>query len=205
MNKSTLIKLGSVNNLSDARYAAAVGINYIGFNFDPASLGYVPPIKAKEMMDWLTGSNLVAEFGSQSLSEMSDICELLHVDGVEVNNNLTPDELLSLEKPVIKKINISALDFDSLSRELIHFSKIADAFHLFSEPETIKLNESELIEICKTNNIIWGLPITTGSVMEIINTYKPFAIHLVGSDEEKPGVKSFDELNEIVDLVMPQV
>jgi hypothetical protein len=43
-----------VNNLSDARYAAAVGIEYIGFCFDNSNPNYIAPIKAKEMIDWDT-------------------------------------------------------------------------------------------------------------------------------------------------------
>ena len=79
MSFLTKVKFSNVNNLSDARYAAAVGIEYIGFCFDKSNPDYIAPIKAKEMIDWITGSNIVAEFGNQSIEEIKAKLENINV------------------------------------------------------------------------------------------------------------------------------
>ena len=202
MNNSTQIKLGGVNNLSDARFAAAVGVSYIGFCFDPTSPSYIPPIKAKDIMDWITGSHLVAEFGNQSLEEINDICDLLKVDVIEVENQLLPDEIKSLGKPIIKKIDLSCFTPDSIKIEVAAYKDAVDGFHVYTSNDFADENMLPIIQ--SGAKLIWGLPISQNTALNIIEKHNPFAINLVGGDEEKPGIKDFDELNEIIEIVLPQ-
>lgn len=195
------IKISNVTNLSDARYAAAVGINYIGFCFDSESTNYIAPIKAKEMIDWITGSHIVAEFGNQSIDEIKDISELLNVDVIELNNTILPDELPSLEKAIIKKIDISIYNLTQLNTELQAYKNYCDAFHLFTTLNNLTIPENDLVNICANYKIIWGLPITNSSVLNIINGFKPYAINVSGGQEEKAGIKDFDELNDLLEVI----
>ena len=193
------VKISNVTNLSDARYAAAVGIDYIGFCFDPASENYVAPIKAKEMIDWLSGSHIVGEFGNQSPEEIKDISELLNIDVVEVNNRILPDELLHIGKAIIKKIDLAEYNDEQLKNELQAYSSVCDAFHLFHsksnhEPHT-------LVNLASTFQIIYGFEITPTSVKSVIDTYKPFAINVSGGIEEKVGIKDFDELSDLLEVI----
>lgn len=202
MSFLTNIKLGNITNLSDARFAAAAGVTYIGFCFDPSNKNYIAPIKAKEIIDWVTGSLVVAEFGNQSFQEINDISELLTVDAIEVNNILLPDELLGLGKAIIKKIDVSAFDAQQLQTEIDAYKNVADAFHLFYSNNTNALDTTVLKNICKNVRIIWGIAFDLDNVLEIIDTYKPFAIHISGVQEEKAGIKDFDGLNDLLDIIM---
>ena len=202
MSFLTNIKLGNITNLSDARFGAAAGATYIGFCFDPANENYITPLKAKEIMDWVTGSLVVAEFGNQRLDEIKDISELLNVDVIEVNNRLLPDELLSLEKPIIKKIALDEMDATQVKVEIDAYKNVADAFHLYSKNEHLTFDENQLLALCKEVNIIYGLKVNLDNVLAIINSYKPFAINISGGQEEKAGSKDFDELNELLEKIL---
>lgn len=195
------IKISNVNNLSDARYAAAVGINYIGFCFDNTSTNYIAPIKAKEIIDWITGSHIVAEFGEQSISEIKDISELLNVDVIEVQNHILPDELPLLEKAIIKKLDLSTLTLEQLNNELIAYKNYCDAFHIFCSGDKLNIPQNKLVEFCSQYKIIWGIPVKNTTVLEIINTAKPYAINVSGGQEEKAGIKDFDELNDLLEVI----
>lgn len=201
MSFLTKIKLGNVTNLSDARYAAAVGINYIGFCFDPSSHNYIAPIKAKEMIDWITGSFIVAEFGDQSFSEINDISELLNVNVIELDNRLLPDEIPAFGKPVIKKIDVSGFDTGQLKKEIASYKEVCDAFHLYSSGSWAHLSEMELKSVFSNAQVIWGFEVSETTVKDIIQTYLPFAINISGGMEEKAGIKDFDELNELLDTI----
>jgi phosphoribosylanthranilate isomerase len=204
MNNQIRIKLGSVTNLSDARFAAAVGVTYIGFCFDPISPFYLPPLKAREIMDWLSGSNLVAEFGNQSAEEISEISHLLKTDAIEVENNLSVEQLLSIGFPVIKKIDVSVLSETDLLEILSQYSDVVDAFHLYSSEYLIPYKDPFLKEISLSYKIIWGLPLQNENALAVVETFKPFAIHLTGAEEKRPGMKDFDELQAIIELLLPQ-
>lgn len=191
------IKYSNVTNLSDARYAAAVGMNYIGFCFDATNPNYITPIKAKEISDWLTGSFIVAEFGDQPLNDINDISELLQVDVIELENRLLPDEVATLEKPVIKKINTQEFSFDQLITELNAYQNVCDAFHLYASSNSF--SDTELKQLCSNFKIIWGLPYTMEGVITLIHTYQPFAISINGGEEEVIGMKDFDDINDLIE------
>lgn len=197
----TNIKLGNITNLGDARFAAAAGAHYIGFCFDSTSPNYIAPIKAKEIMDWVTGSAVVAEFGNQSLEEIQVISELLNVDVIEVNNALLPDELLSLGKAIIKKIDVNQFDIAQLQTEIDAYTNVVDAFHLFATGTAENYDCDQLVNLCKQYKIIWGLQFNLKNVVTIVESFRPFAIHVSGGEEEKAGIKDFDELNELFTLL----
>jgi phosphoribosylanthranilate isomerase len=201
MSFLTNIKLGNITNLSDARYAAAADATYIGFCFDPENENYITPLKAKDIIDWVTGSSVVAEFGNQTLEEIRDISELLHVDVIEVNNQLLPDELMGLEKAIIKKIDVNRFDAAQLQIEIDAYRTVADAFHVYASSTPEKYNAEQLVTLCSTEKIIWGLEIKVDNVLDIIGNFKPFAIQVSGGQEERVGIKDFDELNDLLEKI----
>jgi phosphoribosylanthranilate isomerase len=201
MSFLTQVKLGHVTNLSDARYAAAVGINYIGFCFDPSNENYIAPIKAKEMIDWVTGSYIVGEFGKQSIQEINDISELLGVDAIEVNNQILPDELAAIGKPIIKKINVDDFNIEQIKTELQAYHQFCDAFHLYSGTNQLPLSNNEISSLTASYKIIWGFPLDKTTVVSLIQTIQPYAIHISGGNEEKVGIKDFDDLNDLLEQI----
>jgi phosphoribosylanthranilate isomerase len=48
-----LIKASRVTNLTDARYFAARGASYIGFNLEEGTEDYLDPIYMKAIKEWL--------------------------------------------------------------------------------------------------------------------------------------------------------
>lgn len=200
-DQSVKIKLGNITNLSDARFAAAAGIEYMGFCFDTNNINYIAPVKAKQIIDWTSGCFVVAEFGNQTINEIAAITEMLNIDIVEINNNLLQTDLSEIDKPIIKKLDISLYNIESLTNEMAAFSAKVDAFHLFSSNENISISIEQLKEICANNKIIWGLNTSSKTIKNIIETYHPYAINIVGGNEEKTGVKDFEELNNILEAL----
>lgn len=195
------IKLSNITNLSDARFAAAVGIDYIGFCFDANDSNYIPPVKAKEIFEWTSGTLVVAEFGEQSLDEIRDISELLSVDFIEIHNSILPDELTELKVPLIKKVDLDNFDTISLQKEIDAYKATCHAFHLFSSSGTENFDGEVLKVLCQNNLIIWGLPLDLSNTKNVIESYKPFALNISGGYEEKPGIKDFDEMNDWLDSI----
>ena len=200
-DQSVKIKLGNITNLSDARFAAAAGIEYMGFCFDTNNSNYIAPVKAKQIIDWTSGCFVVAEFGNQTINEIMAITEILNIDIVEINNNLLSTNLSEIDKPIIKKLDISLYNTESLSTEIASFSTKVDAFHFFASNENISIEEVSLKEICANNKIIWGLNTSSKTIKNIIETYHPYALNIVGGNEEKTGVKDFEELNDILEVL----
>ncbi len=192
------LKLSPVPNLADARFAAAAGIDYIGFCFDPNNPDFIAPIKAKEIMDWTSGPLSVAEFGNQFLSEIIEISALLNMDVVALNNKIVPDELKQIGKPIIKVIDLDTMDLDAARIEIKTFESFVFAFQLTGKWDWTE-HQKQLQQITLPYKIIWNLSANIRNIKTIIETFKPYAINLSAGIEEKTGMKDFDELYDLLD------
>ncbi len=195
------IKLSNITNLSDARFAAAAGIDYIGFCFDKTNSNYIQPFKAKEIIDWTSGIKVVGEFTNQNLEEINTICKLLQVDLLEIENDFTVDELAQFEIPIIKKINISSLDEVAFINEIELYKNSVYAFQLYSNQTSENISE---IYFGLENKMIWGNDVNANNIKNIVDEYRPYAINISSDVEEKIGLKNFDELNELLEIVSSQ-
>jgi len=193
MNNSTAIKLGGITNLTDARYAAAMGVTYLGFCFDPTSPDYLPPIKAKEIMDWISGCHFVGEFGNQPNEEITEICSLLNLEIAEVFPGCEPSDISS-----IIKLNINQQNQDEVVNYINSFVSQFAAFHLFSSYESYNPFNDTIKSLCETGKIIWGFEVNEEDIKKSTKEYKPFAINLYGGVEEKPGLKNLDVLESLL-------
>lgn len=85
MPLKTLVKVGALTHLSDARYCAGMGVNMLGFKVIPAEPDYISPPKFQEIRGWITGPQIVAElYGIGDASLIPQIMQDYKPDYVEI-------------------------------------------------------------------------------------------------------------------------
>lgn len=84
MNYPFLLKFSNISNLSDARYAAGMWADFIGFCFDPSSPSYLEPPKAQSIISWVSGPAIVGEFGDQPIEWITDFSRQLSIQVVQI-------------------------------------------------------------------------------------------------------------------------
>jgi hypothetical protein len=89
-----------------------------------------------------------------------------------------------------------------LANELCAYAPYADAFQL-NGTQAIAARKDELIEACAQYKIVWNLPYTNENVLAILETYKPYSLVILAASEEKTGMKEYDELNEMLEILRP--
>jgi phosphoribosylanthranilate isomerase len=194
----TNIKIGSITNLSDARWAAAAGVDFMGFCFNAGNPFFIPPVKAKEIMEWTTGVQVIAEFNEMPLQDISAIAELLQVDFIQVENDITNNDLKSVGVPFIKSIDVSKFS----NKEILDIaSAYKDAFAFNLNASNNNYDCDFLVSFCKDYPVIWSLEADEKSIQQIIASFKPFAINLQAGFEEKTGLKEYDKLDMLVNLI----
>jgi hypothetical protein len=87
----------SLQNLTQARYAASVMPDYLGFCFSKPSDSYLPPLSAADMIPWLSGNTLVAQFQYETADEIRSIAHSLQINTIEIPVN-HPDMLALTEE-----------------------------------------------------------------------------------------------------------
>ncbi|HEY1047282.1 MAG TPA: hypothetical protein VGF79_12630 [Bacteroidia bacterium] len=91
MNYPFILKFSSIQNLSDARYAAGMWADFIGFNFDPGTESYLDPNKAKEIIGWVSGPVFVGEFGQQPPEWIEDFVASFQLKTIQIPSNYNYD------------------------------------------------------------------------------------------------------------------
>jgi len=73
---------GNITNLSDARYFAGMGVQWLGFQIDPNQTSYLNPQKFREIVGWVTGPALVLE--PQPNISTNDLTQLAGDYGIDL-------------------------------------------------------------------------------------------------------------------------
>ncbi|MEK7254591.1 MAG: N-(5'-phosphoribosyl)anthranilate isomerase [Bacteroidota bacterium] len=204
------IKASAVSNLSDARYFAARGAEWLGFRLETGVEGSLSLPAAKAIKDWVDGVKIVGEFDFSSPPAMLEAAETLGLDAVQVGMFATKNELASLNGiPVFKEVIVQpGASEEELASHLRQFSPACEFFLLdFVKAgftwQDLKQNRPLplrfLQETCQNYPVILSLDFAPGELDEMLETLKPAGLNLTGGDEEKVAFKSYDELDEIFD------
>jgi phosphoribosylanthranilate isomerase len=172
----------------------------MGFCFDPHSPNFLLPIKAKEILEWTSGSHCVGEFGDQSAEEIEEISELLGVDVILLDNALLPDELSIFSKPIIKVIGLNQMSEEMAKKEIAAYGPFCDAFQINAQGKDL----TSLLWIkpfIDTYKIIINVGNLAGDINAIEKTLNPFAVHLEAGNEDQVGLRDFEDLNALLDAI----
>lgn len=193
MNTSCKIKLGNVNNLTDARFGAAAGAEWVGFSFDNTNPLYISPVQAEAIIGWLTGAKPIAEFSAtQSLNEIEDIIRLLGFEWIQLNNT---DMLHFFEGSDIQVILEVDMKQEGWKEQLQHQSGVVKHilvknFEMEQVAEIQSLNTTALFDV-------EGLKVDE---LHQLKETQLFGINISGGFETAPGLRDFDEMADVLDL-----
>jgi phosphoribosylanthranilate isomerase len=201
------IKASQITNLTDARYFAAKEVEWLSFNFAEKTDNYIEPMRARAMFDWVEVPYLIGEFNGFDAEGVNFYAESWGLKAVQVGDNTEVFDLKS--DYILKEITVDANSTaEELSRQMLPLKNIVAAFELnfdvnilsFSNLKSGRgpLSINDLFGLCEAFNIILNIDFQLVELEEIMNL-KPFGLSLKGGEEERVGVKSFDELDDIFD------
>ena len=189
MPLKTLVKVGTITNLSDARYCAGMGVDMLGFRVMEGDENHIPIPLYQQIRGWVSGPKVVAElYGIKKAEDLQPVMVNYVPDLVE----MTYTEYLQFG-PAIQVPLIVSLSHD----ELIHVAEqhnhigywLVDEKHrtaldhyASSKPVLLQIRTKEEIASATENTSIAGL---------VLN----------GSPEIRPGFKNYDELADILEAL----
>ncbi|GAB3201033.1 phosphoribosylanthranilate isomerase [Pontibacter aydingkolensis] len=200
----TSVIVNGINNLSDARYCAGMGVDIIGFNLKLDDPTRVQADTLKEITGWVSGVQLAGEFERAKPEIINDLAEEFKLDYIQLNTPYLIDEIEEINRPVIQKIFINKDTVDSELLEMMElYSSVVDSFIIYSDDFTTvdDTNTKFLKEIAKKFNIYIGFGLDRNNINTTLKQIKPKGIGLQGGHEIKPGFKDFDELQEIFEEI----
>jgi hypothetical protein len=138
----------NVHHLSDGRFAAGVWAKHASFNFDQYSTEYISPVDASEIIAWMSGPKIVAEFGptntEKNILETTALLKIKHI--------AIPEKLYS---PQFDEIFEEIFFLEDNTKNLIPPGRDASFFHY---PVLNKAGANVVLESKFTDICIEGIP-----------------------------------------------
>jgi phosphoribosylanthranilate isomerase len=179
MSLKTFVKAGNITNLSDARYCAGMGVHMLGFRTIEGKQNYVKPAQFQEIRGWITGPLVVAEiYGIKNANELPAILENYKPDYLEMG----VEELMlfsGLPLPFILSTGDESIIRSLLIPPAYIISKIPFPADV---PLLIEIQSKTEIEPLLVDPNVKGLVLS-------------------GSSELKPGLKDFEQMADVLELL----
>jgi phosphoribosylanthranilate isomerase len=185
MPLKTLVKVGCITNLSDARYCAGMGVDMLGFRVIEGSENYVSPTFYQELRGWISGPKVVVELYGLNSSEQAakiiegyapDYAELSFTEFKKFGSLFTLPLIVYLTKQELTAANA-------------HHPEVA--FWITEQlPDGVKISQPVLLEISNKEGLT-----------DKINVPGLSGIALKGSSEIRPGFKNYDELADVLEML----
>lgn len=202
-----LIKASRIAHLTDARYFAAEGVDFLGFNLEEGTEGYLDPMYMKAIREWVEGPKIVGEFEHTPVRVIREAAAFFGLDAVQVSalsHGAGLAELAGLELMVAIDIHTDGLPIPQ--KTLAAYAEHADFFlfkfapgpdwkpRLFADAERWRALFSLRPSLIQADLPANDLP-------EVLQSLGLAGISLMGGAEEQTGVKSYDELEEIFEVL----
>jgi len=208
----TQIKASQITNLTDARYFAAWYVEWLGFNLEKGTGSYIPPQEMVEIKDWIEGPKMVGELGGTEIADILEAINILKLDAVQVGVFADVVTLKAKTDIVVFQEIIIGPDQDQtfLQTHLANHASSVDYFILNFENQGIswndlKTNQTALLntvnQLCRQHSIFISIYCPVDQVDELLDQIQPIGLNVKGGEEEKVGVKSFDELDEVFEAL----
>ena len=201
MSLKTIVKVGNISNLSDARYCAGMGVDYLGFCLDPSEPGYMDLDNLKNIQEWVVGPLIVGEFSNNKPDYIRETVLKYSLDMLEVSSPQVLIELSDINIPKILKIDVSNYpDIGKLAEELTASVKQI-VFFIIEKSGDSNISFSDLNGIASRYKILIGYDVHKDNVVNWISSANIAGISMQGGPEIKPGFKDYNDLAEILEIL----
>jgi phosphoribosylanthranilate isomerase len=183
MSLKTKVKAGNITNLSDARYCAGMGVDWLGFPIDVVS-----PATFKEITDWVTGPEFVLE-----LSETTPIGSFGQYPVTTLQISSGRLDMIDLLPSVKWMVKLSLSDWGTQKSKLLRFKEKINQLVL-----DLDSKDFQVLKDIASNFRILVNQHDTLSLADLL-TLPVEGINLSGENELKPGLKDFEKLASILE------
>jgi len=202
MALSSFVYISNINNLSDARYAAGMGVDLLGFKLDPKNESSLNKRQFEEISEWISGVKIVGEFGDSNPFEVKALLSDFSLDYLLVSLESNIHDFSMLGIPLIFKIVVGKDNIEALESTFNYCSGTIDYFLLESDHLELDQSNKHGIEKYATKYpIILGFGVDIGNASTIVHELNLKGISLKGSAELRPGYKDFDEMANILEAL----
>jgi phosphoribosylanthranilate isomerase len=189
----TSVLVRGINNLSDARYCAGMGADGLIFTLDPALPGAVDAATVKELAGWVSGVEIIGEFGStMPASEINRLIEECNLTRVVLRDFAGWPAVPALAVPALLDVSpLVAFDAEE-SAHAVPSTAFPAGYALLTTAEGAGTTTAPL----------WLRgEFTPDTLPSLLATIQPAGLVLEGGNEIKPGLRDFSEMEAVFEAL----
>ncbi len=185
MPLKTVVKVGNITNLSDARYCSGMGVDMLGFSVIEGQPNYLSPKLFHEIRGWISGPKVVAElYGIGPSIDLDQIITEYAPDLFELSAKEFSQNIFQLKLPCL--VSAGPLEVELLNNYTqIHYVIV----------------DLEGMKTAKRTHPLLLRPHSKENLWETISAHSISGVALTGSHEIRPGFKEYTELADILELL----
>ena len=211
---STKVKANSMTHLTDARYFAAWEVEWLGFQLMPGSTHYLSPQHLIAFKEWVDGVKICGEFDLVDIDEINEMIDLLDLKTVQLSvfTSLSTLKALNGRVEVLQELVIEnytdAADIEALLSEnhlfvdyfILQCSK--GGIHWSDLAGGVPFSIEQLKEWTSEYPILLDINLDVDvNYDELLSLFPIKGYCVSGGEEEKVGLKNFDELDDFFETI----
>ena len=193
----TRVKICGIGRLDDARLAAQLGADALGFVFWPKSPRFIDPYRALEITSVLPPFvATVGVFVDQPVDYVKGVAQLLNLSAIQLHGHESPDTY-PRHRRVIKAVAVTdgfdpSVAFTSLPP---HVTVLLDAHDPIRRGGTGQIIDwSRAAAAARVRPVILSGGLTPANVANAVGTVGPYAVDVSSGVEAAPGIKDAAKL-----------
>jgi len=198
------IKICGITNFDDARTAANLDVDALGFIFYSKSPRCVDPLKVREIVGKLPPFvSRVGVFVDEDFDKMINTCRTAGIDTVQLHGKESPDYCSRVPFPVIKAFSVEpSTDLSGLSLYNVA-GFLLDTWHADKRGGTgMAFDWTIAKRACLMyGNIILAGGLGPSNLLEAIDAVEPYGVDVNSGVEIKPGIKNPHKMREAINIV----
>jgi len=192
-----IIKASRINNLTDARYFAAREVHFLGFNLEEGTPGYLEPMVMNAIREWVEGPVIVGEFATKPLDYVREAAHFFNLPAVQINARTHGTALSDFDGVDI----LLEIPNDNASETLRILEATSGNVRHFILNGVGNIAPETWRSLASRFSILLNPEGDTDAAIASIHAIQPAGIVVEGGDEERVGVKSFEEIDVLLDAV----
>ncbi|PSR13566.1 MAG: hypothetical protein DA408_08890 [Bacteroidetes bacterium] len=207
----TKIKASSITHLTDARYFAAWEVEWLGFQLSPGSEHTVDPRLVSTLREWVDGVKICGEFNLATGPDILAAIDLLALETVEVGMFTPRETLVQLQgkAEIIQEVVVEAYaDTSNLEELMLEHQDLVAYFLLhfgkggitWADLQAgIPLPVEQLADWARRFPLLIDLPLGDTLPQDFLAQVPARGLNVQGGEEEKVGLKNFDQLDAFLE------
>ena len=202
----TKVKICGITNYGDAKNAADLGADFLGFNFYSRSPRCIEFKKAKDIVGKLQKNvSKVGVFVNEKNENIIEIAEYCNLDIIQLSGDEDSDFVYELKNSTNKKIiksfrirhKIDANLINSFNSDYIVLDSFKDGLY----GGTGKSFDLNMIKNVDNKKLFLAGGLNDKNVKFAIQKVNPYAVDVCGSIEKSAGRKDFDKMKNFIEAV----